>query len=105
MASLTPIFRHTSATVTPVSAWRRTNTIWASVNLFFFRVLTGVLRYDKYPIFFPLRRPSLLGGGHIGTTPESLSRILSEFRQDESIELTPNFIKVLQPDKLRRSNW
>jgi CRP-like cAMP-binding protein/ActR/RegA family two-component response regulator len=41
----------------------------------------------------------------IGTTPESLSRILSEFRQDESIELTPKFIKVLQPDKLRRSNW
>jgi CRP-like cAMP-binding protein/ActR/RegA family two-component response regulator len=41
----------------------------------------------------------------IGTTPESLSRILSEFRQDEIIELTPKFIKILQPDKLRRSNW
>jgi CRP-like cAMP-binding protein len=41
----------------------------------------------------------------IGTTPESPSRILSEFRSDESIELTPRFIKVLQPSKLRRSNW
>jgi len=41
----------------------------------------------------------------IGSMPELLSRILSEFRQDESIELIPRFIKVLQPDKLRRSNW
>ncbi|MCC2547792.1 response regulator [Hymenobacter sp. BT175] len=41
----------------------------------------------------------------IGTAPESLSRTLSEFRQDGIIELTPKLIRVLQPEKLRRSNW
>ena len=41
----------------------------------------------------------------IGTAPESLSRILSEFRQDGIIELSNKFIRVLQPDKLRRGNW
>ena len=42
-----PIFRHTSVTLTPVSAWRSANTIWASVNLVFFMALSVFLRYDK----------------------------------------------------------
>ena len=41
----------------------------------------------------------------VGTAPESLSRTLSEFRQDGLIELTPKSIRVLQPDGLRRANW
>ncbi|MDU0372050.1 response regulator [Hymenobacter endophyticus] len=41
----------------------------------------------------------------IGTAPESLSRILSEFRQEGIIELTNKFIRVLHSDKLRGSNW
>ncbi|MGY2134755.1 response regulator [Hymenobacter sp. HD11105] len=41
----------------------------------------------------------------IGTAPESLSRTLSEFRQDGIIELTNKFIRVQQPEKLRRTNW
>ena len=41
----------------------------------------------------------------IGTAPESLSRILSELRQDGSIELTNRDIRVLHPEKLRRANW
>ena len=53
----------TTATVTPVSAWRRANTIWASVNLVFFMAIAWVLRYDKCPIFSALQWPSLMGGG------------------------------------------
>ncbi|GAA4495935.1 response regulator [Hymenobacter ginsengisoli] len=41
----------------------------------------------------------------VGTAPESLSRTLSEFRQDGLIELTSGTIRVLQPERLRRSNW
>jgi CRP/FNR family cyclic AMP-dependent transcriptional regulator len=41
----------------------------------------------------------------VGTAPESLSRTLSEFRQDGLLELTPKTLQVLQPDKLRRNNW
>ncbi|MVN78830.1 response regulator [Hymenobacter sp. HMF4947] len=41
----------------------------------------------------------------VGTAPESLSRTLNEFKQDGLIELTPNAIRVLQPDKLRRAHW
>ncbi|QIX62296.1 response regulator [Hymenobacter lutimineralis] len=41
----------------------------------------------------------------IGTAPESLSRTLSEFRQDGIIELNNKFIRVLLPEKLRRANW
>ncbi|MDB5234395.1 MAG: transcriptional regulator [Hymenobacter sp.] len=41
----------------------------------------------------------------IGTAPESLSRTLSEFRQDGLLEVTNKFIRVLQPEKLRRANW
>mgnify|MGYP002652037172 CR=1 FL=1 len=41
----------------------------------------------------------------VGTAPESLSRTLSEFRQDGLVELTPKTLQVLQPEKLRRNNW
>jgi CRP-like cAMP-binding protein len=41
----------------------------------------------------------------IGTAPESLSRTLSEFRQAGNIELTPKYIRVLQPEQLRGANW
>ena len=41
----------------------------------------------------------------IGTAPESLSRTLSEFRQDGIIELNHKFIRVQQPDRLRHANW
>jgi CRP-like cAMP-binding protein/CheY-like chemotaxis protein len=41
----------------------------------------------------------------VGTAPESLSRTLNEFRQDGLIELTPNTIRVVQLDKLRRAQW
>lgn len=41
----------------------------------------------------------------VGTAPESLSRTLSEFRQDKLIELTPKGIRVLQPEGLRRTTW
>ncbi|UYZ60705.1 response regulator [Hymenobacter latericus] len=41
----------------------------------------------------------------VGTAPESLIRTLSEFKHDGLIELTNKTIRVLQPDKLRRSNW
>ena len=37
----------------------------------------------------------------IGTTPESLSRILSEFQQEGLIELTRKSIEVLDPERLR----
>jgi hypothetical protein len=46
-----PIFRHTSATVTPVSAWRRANTIWASVNLVFFRANVWGFKVRQVPDF------------------------------------------------------
>ena len=41
----------------------------------------------------------------VGTAPESLSRTLTEFRQSGLIELSPNTIRVLQPDTLRRAHW
>ena len=41
----------------------------------------------------------------VGIAPESLSRTLSEFKQDGLIELTPNIIRVLEPEKLRRARW
>ena len=41
----------------------------------------------------------------VGTAPESLSRTLNEFRQNGLIELTPNTIRVVQPDRLRRAHW
>jgi CRP/FNR family cyclic AMP-dependent transcriptional regulator len=41
----------------------------------------------------------------IGTAPESLSRTLSEFRQAGWLELTPGSIRVLQPERLRQTNW
>ena len=41
----------------------------------------------------------------VGTAPESLSRTLSEFRQDGLIELTNKNIRVLHAEGLRRANW
>ncbi|SFP94953.1 response regulator [Hymenobacter arizonensis] len=41
----------------------------------------------------------------VGTAPESLSRTLNEFKHDGFIELTPNTIRVLEPEKLRRARW
>ncbi|MBD2721053.1 response regulator [Hymenobacter armeniacus] len=41
----------------------------------------------------------------IGTTPESLIRTLSEFKQDGLIELTAKSVHVLQPEKLRHPQW
>ena len=41
----------------------------------------------------------------VGTAPESLSRTLNEFKHDSFIELTPNTIRVLEPEKLRRARW
>ncbi|SET36482.1 response regulator [Hymenobacter actinosclerus] len=41
----------------------------------------------------------------VGTAPESLSRTLNEFRHDGLVELTPNTIRVLEPEKLRQAPW
>ncbi|MFC6224976.1 response regulator [Hymenobacter artigasi] len=41
----------------------------------------------------------------VGTAPESLSRTLNEFKHDGLIALTPNTIRVLEPEKLRRAHW
>ena len=41
----------------------------------------------------------------VGTATESVSRTLSEFSQAGLIELTPNNIRVVEPDKLRRAQW
>ncbi len=41
----------------------------------------------------------------VGIAPESLSRTLSEFRHDGLLEVSPKGIKLLQPEKLRRTDW
>ena len=41
----------------------------------------------------------------VGTATESVIRTLSEFNQAGFIELTPNNIRVLQPEQLRRAQW
>jgi len=42
----------------------------------------------------------------IGTAAESLIRTLSEFKQDELVEITDSGgIRVIQPDRLRQANW
>ena len=41
----------------------------------------------------------------VGTAPESLSRTLNEFKTCGLIEITPNSIRVLAPEKLRRAHW
>ncbi|SDY59799.1 response regulator [Hymenobacter psychrophilus] len=41
----------------------------------------------------------------VGTAPESLSRTLNEFKHDGLVELTPNTIRVLEPEKLRQAHW
>ena len=41
----------------------------------------------------------------VGTAPESLSRTLNEFKTGGLIEITPNSIRVLAPEELRRAHW
>jgi CRP-like cAMP-binding protein/FixJ family two-component response regulator len=41
----------------------------------------------------------------VGTAPETLTRTLSEFKQDGLIELLARKIRVLEPEKLRRAYW
>ncbi|MBC6612534.1 response regulator [Hymenobacter sp. BT507] len=41
----------------------------------------------------------------VGTATESLIRTLSEFRQSGYVDLTPQGIRVVQPEKLRAANW
>lgn len=41
----------------------------------------------------------------VGIAPESLSRTLSEFRHDGLLEITPKGIRLVQPEKLRHTNW
>lgn len=41
----------------------------------------------------------------IGTATESLIRILTEFKQDNLIEISPAGIRLLDPDKLKTANW
>lgn len=41
----------------------------------------------------------------VGTAPESLIRVLSEFKQDGLIEQTSAGIRVVQPEKRRRAHW
>lgn len=41
----------------------------------------------------------------VGTSPESLIRTLSEFKQDGLVELSARTIRVLNPEKLRRAYW
>ncbi|MGI4735711.1 MAG: response regulator [Janthinobacterium lividum] len=41
----------------------------------------------------------------VGTATESVSRTLSEFNQAGFIALTPNNIRVLAPEQLRRAQW
>lgn len=41
----------------------------------------------------------------VGTATESVIRTLSEFNQAGFIELTPNNIRVLQPEQLRGAQW
>ena len=41
----------------------------------------------------------------VGTATESVIRTLSEFNHAGLVELTPNNIRVLEPEKLRRAQW
>ncbi len=41
----------------------------------------------------------------VGTATESIIRTLSEFNQAGLVELTPNHIRVLEPEKLRCAQW
>ncbi|AUD01561.1 response regulator [Spirosoma pollinicola] len=41
----------------------------------------------------------------IGTATESLIRILTEFKQDNLIEISNAGIRILEPNKLRTANW
>ena len=68
------------------------------------RVADALLRLagpDDAPIL--LSRDEL--AAVVGTAPESLSRILGEFRQDGLTEVSLKSIRILRPDQLRRANW
>ncbi len=69
------------------------------------RVADTLLRLtDPHPdTLIQLSRDDL--AAMIGTATESLIRTLTEFRQDGLIEVLPTGIRVVQPDKLRRTNW
>ena len=68
------------------------------------RVADALLRlYQPGELPLQLAREDL--AAVVGTAPESLSRTLSEFRQDGLLEVTPKYIRVLQPERLRRANW
>ncbi len=41
----------------------------------------------------------------VGTAPESLTRTLSELKQNNLIEVTSHTVRVIEPEKLRRSHW
>ena len=41
----------------------------------------------------------------VGTAPESLTRTLSEFKQEGLIKLTPRSLRVHEPEKRRRAHW
>jgi CRP-like cAMP-binding protein len=68
------------------------------------RVADVLLRlYEQAPEGIQFTREDM--AAMVGTTPESMSRTLNEFKQDQLIELTPNVIRVLKPETLRRSRW
>jgi len=41
----------------------------------------------------------------VGIAPESLSRTLSEFRQDGLLEVSSQGIRLLQPEYMRQAEW
>lgn len=53
------------------------------------------------PFEFELARHEL--ADYLGTTPEAVSRVLSEFRRKRWIALNGKHLKVLSPDQLRRA--
>jgi CRP-like cAMP-binding protein len=63
--------------------------------------------YDRQPdgAKTPIRLSREDLASMVGTATESLIRTLSEFRQDGLIEISPNGIALVQPDKLRRARW
>ncbi len=55
--------------------------------------------FDSYTFQLPLNRSEM--GDLIGTSRESVSRILTEFNQEKIIELQTSQITILKPDLLR----
>jgi CheY-like chemotaxis protein len=68
------------------------------------RVAAALLRlHNPHNALIQLSREEL--AEVVGTTTESLSRLLSEFKQDGLVELTPKGIRLLQPEKLNETRW